>query len=236
MGASLASTEVLDLLTGEQFQLPSLPKAKYNATVGHINSKTLICGGEDDDFNTSDECHSISTSRSSPTLITNMKTKRSRAASVVADNKLWILGGYGSRTLKSTEMIDENGQRTDGPDMPESLFYHAAIQVSDTTTLVLGGYSANNIFSKRTHFYTKGKGWWSGPDLIQGRNRHSVGACTDKMTGKTYIVVTGGWTAQSGYDNSVEILLYPGSHEWVKGKPTTHLAFVHSVEFDPFLF
>ena len=65
---------------------------------------------------------------------------------------------------------------------------------------------------------------------------HSIGACTDKMTGKTYIVVTGGCTVQSYWDNSVEILLYPGSHEWVKGKPTTHFAVVLSGEFDPFLF
>ena len=56
------------------------------------------------------------------------------------------------------------------------------------------------------------------------------------MTGKTYIVVTGGETEQSDHDNSVEILLYPGSHKWFKGKPTIHFAVVHSVEFDPFLF
>ena len=58
-GRKLATTELLDLVTGQSWDLPSLPKAKDSATGGLIHSKAYVCGG-DDDAGWSDECHSLS--------------------------------------------------------------------------------------------------------------------------------------------------------------------------------
>ena len=232
-GRYLATTEVIDLLTGQQFKMPPLPTAKLSATGGLINGKLVVCGGWDANYKVRDECHSFD--NSPPKLLTKLRSSRQGAASVVVESALWVLGGSDGSGLKSTEWI-ENGKTTDGPPLPEALRYHSAVKVSETTTLVVGGWSANAVDSKKTFFFNKEKGWWFGPDLSQGRRLHSVGVCFDKVTKNKFIVATGGVTVQSRYDRSVEILPYPGCNHWTKGKPTTHLAFVHSVDFDPFLY
>merc|ERR1711974_94061 len=58
--------------------------------------------------------------------------------------------------------------------------------------------------------------WQPGPQLNEGRHSHSVGICVDATSQFEYIIVTGGWTAESSYVKSTEIL-YPGSQQWIKG-------------------
>ena len=70
--------------------------------------------------------------------------------------------------------------------------------------------------SSATHFYEEKKGWRAGPNLKNGRYDHTAGVLTDRVSTKTYIVAVGGYGAWS----SLEYLEYPGSNEWMKGKPT----------------
>ena len=72
-----------------------------------------------------------------------------------------------------------------------------------------GDYSA-------THFYEEKKGWRAGPNLKKGRFGHTAGVLTDRVSTKQYIVAVGGHGALS----SLEYLEYPGSNDWMKGKPT----------------
>merc|ERR1719219_1326911 len=119
-----------------------------------------------------------------------------------------------NQRLKSTEMIDQRGQ-VDGPDLPEALFYHAAIKVNDSTTMVIGGWNTTTPYSSNTYLYVKGEAKWQpGPQLNVGRWGHSVGKCVDKSSHLQYIIATGGVTAES--TKSTEIL-YPGSQQWIKG-------------------
>merc|ERR1719219_64650 len=100
-----------------------------------------------------------------------------------------------NQRLKSTEMIDQRGQ-VDGPDLPEALFYHAAIKVNDSTTMVIGGVSTTTPYSSNTYLYVKGEAKWQrGPQLKVGRIVHSVGKCVDATSRLEYIIATGGLTA-----------------------------------------
>ena len=79
--------------------------------------------------------------------------------------------------------------------------------------ILIGGYGGD---SSGTHFYEEKKGWRPGPNLKNGRCYHTAGVLTDRVSTKTYIVAVGGWDAGS----SLEYLEYPGSNDWMKGKPT----------------
>ena len=68
----------------------------------------------------------------------------------------------------------------------------------------------------QTFFYEVSKGWRTGPNLKQGRMWHTAGVLTDRVSTKQYIVAVGGQDAES----SLEYLEYPGSNDWMKGKPT----------------
>ena len=71
----------------------------------------------------------------------NLKQKRSRAAGIVFEDHFHIFGGYGGRTLKSTEIIRANGVVMDVPDMPTELSYHAITKVNQSSSIISGGNS-----------------------------------------------------------------------------------------------
>ena len=79
--------------------------------------------------------------------------------------------------------------------------------------ILIGGYGRN---SSRTHFYEEKKGWRPGPNLKNRRRGHTAGVLTDRVSTIKYIVAVGGGCAGS----SLEYLEYPGSNDWMKGKPT----------------
>ena len=82
--------------------------------------------------------------------------------------------------------------------------------------ILIGGYSDYGLSSSATYFYEEKKGWRPGPNLKNARSGHTAGVLTDRVSTKQYIVAVGGWGARS----SVEYLAYPGSNEWMQGKPT----------------
>ena len=81
--------------------------------------------------------------------------------------------------------------------------------------ILIGGYGGD---WSATHFYEEKKGWRPGPNLKNERYWHTAGVLTDRVSTKTYIVAVGGWNWNA--ESSLEYLEYPGSNEWMKGKPT----------------
>ena len=81
-----------------------------------------------------------------------------------------------------------------------------------------------------TYFYEEKKGWRPGPNLKNARFWHTAGVLTDRVSTKQYIVAVGGYDA----DSSLEYLEYPGSNDWMEGKPT-HLS-LDKLESHPFFF
>ena len=145
-----------------------------------------------------------------------LSVKRTYAASVVlSNNTLWVTGGYDQslNDLKTTEFVTKDGQTSQGPELPLALFGHSIVALNSGAFILIGGYGGD---SSATHFYEEKKGWRSGPNLKNGRYGHTAGVLTDRVSTKTYIVAVGGIGAES----SLEYLEYPGSNDWMKGKPT----------------
>ena len=178
------------------------------ATGGLLDGLPVICGGSND------KIHSIAKDQSK--FLGQLSVQRRCAASVVlSNNTLWVTGGYdqsGNR-LKTTEYVTKDGQTSQGPDLPLPLYGHSIVPLNSGAFILIGGSGGD---SSATHFYEEKKGWRPGPNLKKGRYHHTAGVLTDRVSTKTYIVAVGGYPA----DSSLEYLEYPGSNDWMKGKPT----------------
>ena len=97
--------------------------------------------------------------------------------------------------------------------MPLALSSHSIVALNSGAFILIGGFGGD---TSATHFYEEKKGWWPGPNLKYGRSAHTAGVLTDRVSTKQYIVAVGGDLTES----SVEYLEYPGSNEWMEGKPT----------------
>ena len=228
----LDSTEVVDLKSGKIFSMAPLGTRTLDATGGLLDGLPVICGGEYDN-----QIHSIAKDQSK--FLGQLSVKRVRAASVVlSNNTLWVTGGYGPSAdeaieideadeptqaddadeadkLKTTEFVTKDGQTSQGPDLPLPVSHHAIVPLNSGAFILIGGRGN----SSGTHFYEEKKGWRPGPNLKKGRICHTAGVLTDRVSTKTYIVAVGGISG-GGALSSLEYLEYPGSNDWMKGKPT----------------
>ena len=204
------STEIVDLKSGMIFSMAPLGRRTWCATGGLLDGLPIICGGVYDN-----QIHSIAKDQSK--FLGQLSVKRFGAASVVlSNNTLWVTGGYdqSGNDLKSTEFVTKDGQTSQGPELPWALSSHAIVPLNSGAFILIGGYGGD---SSGTHFYQEKKGWSPGPNLKNGKLRHTAGVLTDRVSTKQYIVAVGGsWPANS----SLEYLEYPGSNDWIKGKPT----------------
>ena len=133
---------------------------------------------------------------------------------LLSNNALWVTGGedQSGNDLKTTEFVTKYGQTSQGPDLPLALYGHSIVPLNSGAFIFIGGSGD----SSGTHFYEEKKGWRPGPKLKNGRYFHTAGVLTDRVSTKQYIVAVGGGGARS----SLEYLEYPGSNDWMKGKPT----------------
>ena len=206
---ALDSTEVVDLKSGKIFSMAPLGRRTCGATGGLLDGLPVICGGFYDN-----QIHSIAKDQSK--FLGQLSVTRTLAASVVlSNNTLWVTGGYDQsyNDLKTTEFVAKDGRTSQGPDLPLPLYGHSIVPLNSGAFILIGGYGGD---SSATHFYEEKKGWRAGPNLKKGRCGHTAGVLTDRVSTKTYIVAVGGFNAES----SLEYLEYPGSNEWMKGKPT----------------
>ena len=215
------STEVVDLKSGKIFSMAPLGRRTRGATGGLLDGLPVICGGYKNN-----QIHSIAKDQSK--FLGQLSVKRECAASVVlSNNTLWVTGGYdhssffssflslfGFYKLKTTEIVTKDGKTSQGPDLPFAVAEHAIVPLNSGAFILIGGIGFGNY--RGTHFYEEKKGWRPGPNLKKGRWAHTAGVLTDRVSTKTYIVAVGGHCAES----SLEYLEYPGSNDWMKGKPT----------------
>ena len=216
----LAHTELLDLKTGQCIQLPDLPQPKSGVTGGLLGDIPLVIGGDDDGH----EVLQIGKDAIIPFAShLNGKSRRLFAATTQKNQSLWVTGGEddSSNALKSTELIQRDGTIIAGPDLPVAAAFHAIVDQHDDTYMLIGGWTDDGRNSKATYVYNGQSGKWTkGPDLLQGRIRHSAGILHDAITHDQYTVVVGG--LYGGIPLSSVEVLKSGSTEWAQGKHIKH--------------
>ena len=135
-------SEIIDLSISGNYHCPYWinPIDTYGSTGGLLGTTPIICGG------LAFECHTITKRESKPIATTTTTFKRIFAASVmINDEVLWVSGGEDYTwlvwdLLSSSEFIQLDGI-TPGPDLTMGLKNHAMININDSRTMVIGGYS-----------------------------------------------------------------------------------------------
>ena len=142
-------------------------------------------------------------------------------AGVLHNNELHVFGGYDGldhysiSTLKTSEIINVDGEVRDGPDLPIALLQHAMSKINDTVSLLSGGVTNMNTASAQTWFYNHDtEAFTSGPDLMESRLDHGSAMNVDRVTKAKIAVVTGGACCNGNVMDSTEMLI---NGQWQAG-------------------
>jgi N-acetylneuraminic acid mutarotase len=108
----------------------------------------------------------------------------------------------------STEMLDAN-QWIPFIEMPQGVSSHCMVQVNSTTTIVIGGGTITEKYSRKTMIFHLGKqSWQTGPDMKTGRIEHACGMF------QGHVLVMGGYNGQ--VLSSTEVW-NPATNIWTEG-------------------
>ena len=129
----------------------------------------------------------------------------------------------------SDEFIYKVGESEPGPDLPNPLRNHVVVPLSESVTIIIGGWTPFMDYSDQTWYFNHAsQEFMTVPNMLEGRNSHSSGTITDQITKEKFVIVVGGYNGSShlglsysvdidihSYSDSTEILM---NGEWVKGK------------------
>ena len=196
--------------------LENYPLEIRSGVGSNIGSFPVICGGYGYESESSlNQCYRLMAGEWQQ--FATMNSRRYGAAGIVLSNSLIIFGGYethGSGRLQSTEIINQDGQVSQGPVMPIAIYYHANAAVNASTLIISGGSTNNNNQSPLTWYYNHvTQKFQPGPSLMKGREEHTSGTIVDKKTNENIVVVTGGYNNGDVLD-STELLI---NGEWQQG-------------------
>ena len=210
--------------------LGDYPLHMYLGVGSNIGSFAVICGGLNGDGSHSslNQCHKLVAGEWQQ--FATMTSRRDSAAGMVVGNSLMIFGGHeshhhnvtGSGILQSTEIINENGQVSQGPNMPLPVYYHTIATVNASTLIISGGqtltpHSGMVFYSPLTWYFNHvTQKFQEGPSLMEGRIWHVSGTVVDHETNENIVVVAGGYNGNP--IDSTELLK---NEEWQQGKTMT---------------
>ena len=213
----LNDTEIVDLSGGCSASLPDYPKRLTGTTGKFLDDAAIICGGRNNgpyDYDYYNECFALTKKLRIFESIAPMKEERAHAKSIVSQGKIWVTGGHGKKIHSSTEFIPDNFSSS-GPILPEPVERHAIISINDTTSMLIGGYTTYDFYSRKTYYFNHhSQIWKDGPSLMNGRSYHTAGLIMDHVTLTQHIAVVGGYNNE--VLDSVELLLN-GETQWKKG-------------------
>ena len=193
-----------------------------NAVGANLASMPIICGGALENGTSSNKCF-IYTKGGWQHFVT-MIDRREYAAGIVYDNALHIFGGYDSEftsrqiTLQSSEIVNEDGTSTKGPQLPTPMSAHAIAFINSTVSIISGvrtwNWNMSNSYTYKSWYFNHAtQEFQVGPNLLEPRRHHSSGTITDQESKEKTVIVTGGVNGSAM--DSTEILL---NGKWVTGK------------------
>ena len=213
----LNNTEIVDLSRNCSVPLPDYPKRLTGTTGKFLDDAAIICGGRNNgpyDFYYTSECFALTKNFKEFESIAPMKEERAHAKSIITQGQIWVTGGHGNKIHSSTDYIPKKFSSNE-PILPEPVERHAIISINDTTSMLIGGYTTYNFYSRKTYYFNHHSQIWNdGPSLMNGRCYHTAGLIMDHVTHTQHIAVVGGYNNE--VLDSVELLLN-GETQWKKG-------------------
>jgi hypothetical protein len=197
---------------------PNFPAKVYYAIGGlGFKGNPILCGGYQNNAD-SNKCYSLQNNVWVSSASMN-SVRVDAAAAQLQDGKLLVTGGgdASASSLKSAEMLIEEGWESNIPSLPVTTYAHCMVNVNSTTVMVIGGTQNSQGYSGKTFYLTFGEeNWTEGPELKNKRRWHSCGRIRrNKESQEMSIVVAGGLDGSLTLA-SVEIL-HEGSNEWQTG-------------------
>jgi hypothetical protein len=214
-GNNIDTCEVINLASSASTcqNPPNFPAKIYQAIGGlGLKGNPILCGGYQNDAK-SRKCYSLENNKWVSSASMN-SIRAQAAAAQLQDGKLLVTGGEDGSSLKSAEMLTEEGWESNIPSLPVTIWALCMVTVNSTTEMVIGG--VQNGFSGKTFYFTFGEeSWTEGPEMKKKRRYHSCGKIRrNKDSQEMSIIVAGGY--DFFYLSSVEIL-DEGSNEWRTG-------------------
>ena len=216
-------TEVVDVVSGETCgDLADFPLPNLSGMGANLHGTPVVCGGTDL-ATYYQSCYKFTINGWQN--FTSMKEKRWAAAGVMYNDRFHVFGGVdGSRAnirLKTSELISIDGVVEYGPELPTAVAFHVITSINSTVSILSGGMISATYSSPLTWYFNHETGAFStGPNLMEGRNRHGSATCVDKVTEEKIPIVTAGEGNNYVDLDSTELLI---NEQWQPG--TTYSIF-----------
>ncbi len=195
---------------------PNFP-AKVRVAIGGLGlkGKPILCGGFQDET-PSDKCFILENNKWVSSARMN-SVRYAAAAAQLQDGTLLVTGGSDGfeLSLKSAEMLSEEGWESNIPSLPVTISAHCMLTVNSTTVMVIGGIQNGQNSGKSFYFTFGEESWTEGPELENKREGHSCGKIRrNKESQEMSIIVAVGW---GGSSLSLVEILDEGSKDWRSG-------------------
>lgn len=186
-------------------RLQDFPNETVSSAMANLAGQPVVCGGWNWQGQVTGpvaSCYKFNGSKW--TQFACMKERRQNPTAIEVKGKLWITGGYcDGQHLKTTELLNADGQVNAGPDLPEALSGHCIVKYADKIFIIGGINYFKGPFNPRggplngTRIYNGNLSFLgSGPKLNFSRDCSS--ACiikSDNHEGRPIIMVVGGITS-----------------------------------------
>eukprot|EP00095_Tigriopus_kingsejongensis_P006397 maker-scaffold1351_size46012-snap-gene-0.12 protein:Tk06397 transcript:maker-scaffold1351_size46012-snap-gene-0.12-mRNA-1 annotation:"hypothetical protein" len=201
---SLADTELLQLSPETVCeQKPADYPLYIRGTVGGlVQDKITVCGGGYF-LVYSGECFQFDPQSNQWTEFPALPEIRSGAAALNVPAGFWVTGGYEGGPLKATTDIFDDASQSwmAGPEMPNRLYDHCMVQLNETHSAVIGGYSTEERILAELWIYNwSDQTWIREEDMAVPRDDHYCALLPDGN-----VLVAGGVTTDNEYTDQVEI-------------------------------
>ena len=129
----------------ENFETRTCPKSTnfplevYGAVGSYMvgNQNLIICGGNDGSSKRVSDCYHFVDDKWKK-MNNGLTTGRSsHGASLTSSDQMWITGGWNKGPLSSTNLIQQDGTITSGPQLPQPRYRHC--QMSYNGTVIITG-------------------------------------------------------------------------------------------------
>ena len=171
-----------------------------------FQGRVLLCGGRNHKGEVMSDCLAYKPRNNMWTEHSTMANNREEAATVVIEDKMYVLGGFvGDSRSDTADMLESerDSEWTNGPNLPEERARFCAVKLNGQTIAILGGETEEEMASATMKTYDLVNGdWTTQPEMRQKRKDH---ACLmTEVDGEKGVLVTGGVDENDNLLGSVE--------------------------------